>query len=484
MYDIIIIGAGIIGCFLAHDLSKYDLKIGVLEKASDVANAASMANSAIIHAGHDPKEGTLKAKLNVRGNQMYEDICRELGVSFLRTSALMVSTSEEENDSLDDLYRQARNRMIPVSYLSRREAIAKERNLSDDVIKAIELPTTAVIYPWEVAIALMEEAMENGTELFLNHEVTAIAGIQNTENPYFTIQAGQESFRANIIINAAGVFADDIYDLVSGKHKFRITPRRGEYYVLDKLKTPLVNRVIYPVPSKNGKGVLVVPTTHGNTLLGPNSIFIEDKEGIQNTGEALDYVRKEIGKTVKNVPMDKVIRTFAGLRPTGDTGDFIIEEAKEVPRFINAACIESPGLASAPAISEYIIDNILKEKIHPNKKRHYVKRVPQLELSKMTNAERDRLVKENPALGRVVCRCEQITEGEIIDAIRRPLGAKTVKGVKKRVRPGMGRCQGGFCEPLVIEILARELGVSPLDIRLDGEESTLLIDTTKGEDRK
>lgn len=483
MYDVLIVGAGIIGSFLAHDLSKYKLKVAVLEKESDVAAGATMANSAIVHAGHDPKEGTLKARLNVRGNRMYEGICRELGVSFWRTSALLVSVSEEENLVLDQLYRQAVSRGITVNRLSGEAARAKEKNLSDGIIAALELPTTGIIYPWEVATALMEEAMENQVELFLKERVCSIERSGSTEKPFFTVHTEKGIFRAKYILNAAGVYADEIYKLVdggSGEDTFVIKPRKGEYYVLDKRKEPFTQRVIYPTPSEKGKGVLVVPTTHGNTLLGPDSIFIEDKQGIYNTREALDDIVSQLSKTVKNVPMNRVIRTFAGLRPTGNTGDFVIEEAKQVKNFINVACIESPGLASAPAISEYVCEEILNGKASFRPKEVYRKRRPAINLSLVSTEERDELVRQNPAFGRIICRCEQISEGEILDAIRRPLGARTVKGVKKRVRPGMGRCQGGFCEPRVIEILARELGISPLEVRMDGEKSTMLTGLTKG----
>lgn len=479
MYDIAIIGAGIVGSFLARDLSRYQVKTIVLEKNGDVANGATMANSAIIHSGHDPKEGTLKAALNVRGNEMYPKICKELGVDFQRTSAFVVAAGAEEEEKLKELFSQSQRRNIPAKILDRQAALQLEPNLSDQITQVLELPSTGIIYPWEVAIALMEEASLNGVEVLLEHPVTSIT----KQEDCFIIQALERKVEARYVINAAGVYADTIYEMVSGKKAFQITPRKGEYYVLDQLKKPLVKRVIYPVPSKNGKGVLVVPTTHGNYLLGPNSQFIDDKEGIDNTKAGLDYVKKEIQKTVKNVPMDKVIRVFAGLRPTGDTEDFCIEEAEDVKGFVQAACIESPGLASAPAISEYILEEIIKKKWQESlpliPKTDYVKRRPCINMSKMTKEERDALVKKDSSFARVVCRCEQITEGEIIDAIRRPVGGRSVKGIKKRVRPGMGRCQGGFCEPLVVDILARELGIRPTDVRLDGKASVMLMGETK-----
>lgn len=477
-YDVIIIGAGIIGSFIAHRLSKKECRVLVIDKNADVADGATMANSAIVHSGHDPKPGTLKAMLNVRGNRMYPDICKELGVTYKPVSAFVVATDETEKEKLQALFAQAKERKIPASVISGDKARELEPNLSDSVIEALELPTTGIIYPWEVAIALMEEAVLNGTELLLEEHVS---GICKTENG-FLVKTVKGTYESHYVINAAGGYADDIYNMLlnsMGRETevpYSITPRRGEYYVLDKMEKPLVNRVIYPVPGPMGKGVLVVPTTHGNILLGPNAEETEEKDGVNTTADALAFVKKNVGKTVKNIPFDKVIRTFAGLRPTPDTGDFIIEESKEADGFVNVAGIESPGLASAPAIAEYVCENVMKEKFIYSDKAEYKKRIPQVILSRLSEDEKNLLVKENPDYGQIVCRCEQVSRGEIIDAIRRPVGAKTVKGVKKRVRPGMGRCQGGFCEPYVVDILAAELGISPLEVRLSGEKSVMLME--------
>lgn len=498
MYDICIIGAGIVGCFLAHDLSKREISILLLEKDADVANGATMANSAIIHAGNDPKDGTLKAVMNVRGNRMYEGICRELGVAFNRTSALVAATSPEEEITLMERYERALSRGIPAELLTREQALAKEPNLSSLVTRAMEVPTTGIICPWEVTIALAEEAVLNGVELRLEEAVLRIekntggTGLpdgsyyKNPEGqpdgkPEFTIYTKNNAFEAHCIINCAGVFADQIYAMVSDKNPipFAITPRRGEYFVIDKLKVPVVHRVIYPVPSKAGKGILATPTIDGNLLLGPNAQDIEYCEGINNTYEGLSFVREKISKTVQNIPMTKVIRQFAGLRSKGNNGDFLIEEADDVRHFINVACIDSPGLTSAPAISEYVIEKFLAKDFVSTMKKSFIRRRPTVSLRLMSAADRAKLVAEDPAFGNIVCRCEQITEGEILDVIRRPVGARTVKGVKKRARPGMGRCQGGFCEPRVIEILARELGIPKTDVRYDSPAGLLLLGETK-----
>ncbi len=482
--DVIIIGAGIIGSFIAHNLSNKECSILVLEKNADVADGATMANSAIVHSGHDPKPGTLKALLNVRGNRMYKEICEKLGVSYQPVSSYVVATDETEQKTLDVLYAQALEREIPVKRITGEQARKEEPNLADSIIEALELPTTAIVYPWEVAIALMEEAVLNGTELHLEEAVT---GISKTDQGNFLVRTGKDVYESRYVVNAAGIYADIIYQMAltgCGMEmipEFSIKPRRGEYYVLDKMKEPLVSRVIYPVPGPSGKGVLVVPTTHGNVLLGPNAENIEDRDAVNTTAEALSYVKQNVCKTVKNIPFDKVIRTFAGLRPGSDVNDFVIEQSAALRGFVNVACIESPGLASAPAIAEYVCDMVMKEEFAFPQKEKYCRRTPVRVLKAMETEEKNRLVKENPDYGRIVCRCEQVSKGEIIDAIRRPVGAKSVKGVKKRVRPGMGRCQGGFCEPAVVEILAEELGISPLDVRLAGSGSVMLMEEMKGE---
>ena len=476
MYDVVIVGAGISGCFIARDLSRYQLSVAVVEKANDVANGATMANSAIVHSGHDPKPGTLKAKLNVEGNRMYEDICKELHVDFQRVGAYVVASCEEQLPHLEELYNQAKERNVPVEYVEREELFASEPNITKSAVRAISLPSTGIIYPWEVAIALMENAIENGVELFLNEEVKSI----DKKDSSYVVHTSTKELEAKVVINCAGVYADEIYKMVSDNVGFEITPRKGEYFVLDHTNKPLVNRVIYPLPSAKGKGVLVVPTTHGNILLGPNSDVINDKSAINNTKEALDYVKRELPNIVENIPMGQVIRNFAGLRPTGTTGDFIIEEAKDAKNFVNVAAIESPGLASAPAISKYVIDTIVSNLIDLKEKDNFKsERAPYVDLKKLSIEERNELVKKDPRFARIVCRCEQITEGEIVAAIHRPCGATTVKGVKKRIRPGMGRCQGGFCEPLVVDILSRELGKSKMEICLDSPESKLFVQKTK-----
>src|SRR5690554_1925666 len=476
MYDIIVVGAGINGGLIAYELSKYNLKVAVLEKDNDVGDEATAANSAIVHSGHDPKPGTLKAKLNKRGNQLFEDLCKELKVDFIRNGALVVATNDEELPKLEELYQQTIDREIPVRMIDREEAIRLEPNLSDEVIKAIELPTTGIISPWEVTIAAMESAVDNGVELFLDNKVVAI----EKKEGYFEVTTNKSVYQATIVINSAGLYSDDIYRMVSNQVSYNVRPRRGEYYVLDRAEKPVVSRTIYPLPSEKGKGVLVVPTIHNNILLGPNSDVISDKEVKDNTAEALAYVRREVSKTVKNIPMHTVIRTYTGLRPTPDNHDFIIEEAKDVKNFINLIGIESPGIASAPAITEFVIENLVKKMITLEKKSEpFKERRPWIILNRMSVEEKQEYFEKDSKFGQMICRCELVSEGEIVDVIHRNVGAKTVKAVKRRVRAGAGRCQGGFCEPRVINILARELNLTPTEILLDSDESPILVGKTK-----
>ena len=471
MYDVVIIGAGITGTVLARDLSAYHLKIAVVEKENDIADGATMANSAIVHTGYDPKPGTMKAKMNVLGARLYPKLCEDLSLHVKTVGAFIAACGEEEEKHLDILAQRADEREIPYRFLSGDEARKEEENLSDGVTKVLDFYTTTVIYPWEAANACMEVAMKNGADLYLNSEVT---GIEKNEYGYI-IHTVKDDLITRTVVNAAGVCADRIAAMIMGDPGFEIQARRGEYYVLDQDAQP-VKHIIFPVPSPvKGKGVLAVPTVYGNTLIGPNSDFIDDPLDNGTSFDGLAYVRRNISKTLKNIPLNRSIRTFAGVRPTCSKHDFIIEEAEGFPGFINAAGIESPGLASAPGISRYIIDELLSKRLILKEDPEAVlTREAPVVLSELSTEERNEMIRKNPAYGKIVCRCEQISEGEIIDCIHRVCGARSVKGVKKRVRPGMGRCQGGFCEPLVVNILARELGISPLEVVLDSEASRIL----------
>ena len=469
MYDAVIIGAGITGTVLAKDLSGYQLHIALIDRENDIADGTTMANSAIVHTGYDPEDGTLKAKLNVEGARMYKKLCADLQCLYKTTGAWVAAVGEEEEDHLVVLAERAEKRGIPYEWLSGEEARKQEKNLGDNVTKVLSFPTTAIIYPWEVALACAQTAVRNGAEVYLNTECT---GIEKTEDGY-VVRTDRGDFETKTVIDAAGVNADDIAAMVSPDPGFRIKPKKGEYFVLDH-DVKYVDHIIFPVPTDKGKGVLAVPTVHGNTLIGPNSDDIDGPDETSTTSEGLDYVRANISKTMKNVPYGHVIRTFAGLRPSSTESDFIIREMEGYPGFILAAGIKSPGLASAPAISQYVI-GLLKERLEFIPKEDAVMtREKKPVMKEMSAEERNEWIRKNPKYGRIVCRCEQISEGEIIDCIHDILGARSVKAVKKRVRPGMGRCQGGFCEPLVLEILARELNCPMEEVVLDGSRSRIL----------
>lgn len=473
MFDITIIGAGVTGSLIAYYLSKYNLRVLVLEKESDVAEGASGANSAMIHSGHDPKPGTLKCKYNLLGNRMYPELCKELQVAFLPIGAFVVVTSKEEEDKLSVLIDQCKERDVPYEVYDGDKARELEPNLADSVCKVLSLPSTGIVTPWEVCIAAMEEAMLNDVELKLNYEVKNI----HKEADCFVIN---NEIKTEVLINCAGAHCDEI-SMMLGHSPYKVEAKKGEYFVLDHLNGSLVKRVIYPVPSEKGKGVLAVPTVHGNVLLGPNSDYCEDRED-DATGSGLDYIRNEITKTIKNIPYNKMIHTFAGLRPHIDLNDFYIKEDEEIENFVHVAGIESPGLTAAPAIAEDVIDNIVLPKFPDvSLKQDYKKRKPFINMQDMSDAQRDELIKKDPDFGKIICRCEKISEGQIKDVINRKCGARTIKGVKMRCRPGMGRCQGGFCEPEVLRILSKELNKKSTDIRLDKEGSNVLLINAKEE---
>lgn len=473
MFDIVIIGAGITGSLIAYELSKYELNVLVLEKENDVAEGATGANSAMIHSGHDPKKGTLKCKYNVLGNRMYPQLCKDLQVAYDSIGAFVVATSDEEKEKIDVLVNQCIEREIPYEVLDGDKAKELEPNLSDDVVEALSLPTTGIIVPWEVTIAAMEEAMLNGVELKLNYEVKTIT----KDNDCFVIN---DDIKTKIIINCAGAHCDDITNMLRVS-PYKVETRKGEYFVLDHLNDSFVKRVIYPVPSSKGKGILAIPTVDKNVLLGPNSDYIEDKDD-DSTGTGLDLIRSQIGKTVKNIPFNKLIHTFAGLRPHIDLGDFYIKEDDEVTNFIHVAGIESPGLTSAPAIAKDVVDNIVLPKYENCKlKEDYKHRKPFIHLKDLSDDKKNELIEKDSDFGRIICRCEKISKGEIKDVIHRKCGARTIKGVKMRCRPGMGRCQGGFCEPEVVKILSEELNVSIKDIELNAKGSNVFVEDAKEE---
>lgn len=467
-YDIAIIGAGVSGTAIARELSRYQTKICVLEREEDVCCGTSKANSAIIHAGYDAEPGSLKAKLNLRGNQMMDQLAKDLDFPFRRNGSLVLCLDEKDLPNLQKLYeRGITNGVKGLQILNKEEVRAMETNISDQVIAALYAPTGGIVCPFHMTIAFAENACANGTVFHFNTEVKNITRRQNI----WEIETTKGTFEAGCIINAAGVYADKLHNMVSQK-KIHITPRKGEYCLLDKTAGTHVSHTVFTLPGKLGKGVLVTPTVHGNLLIGPTAADIEDKEGVNTTREGLDEVLQKSAASVKNIPARQVITSFAGLRAHEDGDDFIIGETEK--DFIDCAGIESPGLSSAPAIGEMVAE-LLKEKYNLKEKEDFIStRKGITDPSKLFLEERNALIHREPAYGNIICRCEMVTEGEIIDAIRRPVGAKSLDGVKRRTRAGMGRCQAGFCSPRVMETLARELGVSIEEITKSGGNSRII----------
>ena len=470
MYDVIIIGAGVSGSAVARELSRYKIKVGVLEKEEDVCSGTSKANSGIVHAGYDAAEGSLMAKLNVRGNEMMEALARDLDIPFKRTGSLVICLHEENRPQLQALYaRGGRNGVPGLRILEREELKDMEPNISDEACAALYAPTAGIICPFELNIAMAENAAMNGVEFRFNTEVQ---DLKPTEKGW-EIHTSQGVCETRYVVNAAGVYADVFHNIVS-KNKIHITPRRGDYCLLDKSAGSHVGRTIFALPGKYGKGVLITPTVHGNVLVGPTAVDIEDKEGTNTTKEGLDEIIKKAGMNIKNLPMKQVITSFAGLRAHEDGHEFLIGEVEDARGFIDCAGIESPGLTSSPAIGE-VVGNLLRDKMNLEEKEDFISiRRGVLNPDTLDREQRNLLIQEKPEYGNIVCRCEMITEGEIIDAIQRPLGARSLDGLKKRTRVGMGRCQAGFCLPKTMEILARELHIPISEVTKSGGDSGII----------
>ena len=473
MYDVLIIGCGVTGAAAAFQLSKYKLRVGILERENDVALGTTKANSAILHAGYDPEPGTLMAKLNVRGVELARELSQKLDVPYNPCGSLVLAFSEEERPTLEELYRRGKENGVPgLELLCGDEARALEPNLSENVAAALHAPSAAICSPWEYCLALAETAVNNGVELHLN---TAVTGLEQSGEGW-TVHTGGGDFQARFILNAAGVDAETVHAMAAPP-TFTTKPSRGQYYLLDKAEGGRVSRVIFQCPGKAGKGVLVAPTVHGNLIVGPDAVP-SGPHDTSTTGDGLRFVRETAQKSVPSVNFRESIRNFAGVRAATGRGDFIIEEA--APRFIDLAGICSPGLSAAPAIAEYAVELLEKGGLALEKKDTFVCERHRTRFKELPPAERAALVEREPAYGRVICRCETVTEGEILETLRSPIPPRSVDGVKRRVNAGMGRCQGGFCGPRVVDILARELNLSPGDIVQDQAGSWLLDRQTKG----
>ena len=475
MRDVVIIGCGIVGAACAYELSKYKLSVLVLEKENDVAAGVTKANSAIIHAGYDPQVGSLMAKLNVRGAELAREWCEALDVVHNPCGALVLAFSDQEITVLEGLMQNGNANGVPgLEILQREQCFEHEPNISQDVVAALHVPTTMIVSPWEYALALTETAIKNGAELKLECKVTAIDKVDGG----YKLSTTQGEVCARYILNAAGLSADKVHNMAA-KKAFEIIPDKGEYYLLDKSEGERVGHVVFQCPNKHGKGVLVAPTVHGNLIVGPSNGQPNDIDDVSTTAQGLAYVMQTARRAVPGIDFKANIRNFAGNRSKTEHDDFIIGQAEGAPGFVDVAGIKSPGLSAAPAIAELAVGILADDGLELSKKDNFYNERKMVRFHKRTPSEKAELVKSDSAYGRIICRCEVISEGEIRDALNSLIPPRSVDAVKRRCGAGMGRCQGGFCSPLVVDMLAKHYGCSPIEIPQDGVGTYILTSETK-----
>ncbi|AOY52835.1 NAD(P)/FAD-dependent oxidoreductase [Clostridium perfringens] len=468
MRDIIVIGAGVVGCSIARELSKYNLDVLVVEKNSDVSEGISKGNSGIVHAGYNEKIGTLKAKLNIEGNKIFDDLSRDLQFPFKRNGAFILAFSDEEMKTLESLKENGEKLGVEgLEILTREEALNIEPNLNKEIVGVLNVKTSGIVSPYEMTIALAENAAENGVEFKLNSKVTSIEKISEG---YKVTLNNKEIVNGKIIINASGLEGAFLNNLVS-MSKREINPVKGEYCLFDKVAGAMINKTLFQVPSKLSKGVLVTPTAEGNLLVGPNAV---EGKTLETSREGIDEILDKSKKSLEELPVARILNTFSGIRPKTKGGDFIIEEVEDAKNFINVIGIDSPGLTAAPAIGVYVV-NMIKERLDLVEKKNFKKtREKIVRFAELSLEEKNRLIKEKPAYGHMVCKCEFVTEGEIVEAIHRPIKALTVDAIKRRTRASMGGCQGIGCTLPISKILSRELGIDISDINKNSEGSPVI----------
>ena len=468
MRDIIVIGAGVVGCSIARELSKYNLDVLVVEKNSDVSEGISKGNSGIVHAGYNEKIGTLKAKLNIEGNKIFDDLSRDLQFPFKRNGAFILAFSDEEMKTLESLKENGEKLGVEgLEILTREEALNIEPNLNKEIVGVLNVKTSGIVSPYEMTIALAENAAENGVEFKLNSKVT---NIEKISEGYKVTLNNKELVSGKLIINASGLEGAFLNNLVS-MSKREINPVKGEYCLFDKVAGAMINKTLFQVPNKLSKGVLVTPTAEGNLLVGPNAV---EGKTLETSREGIDEILDKSKKSLEELPVARILNTFSGIRPKTKGGDFIIEEVEDAKNFINVIGIDSPGLTAAPAIGVYVV-NMIKERLDLVEKKNFKKtREKIVRFAELSLEEKNKLIKEKPAYGHMVCKCEFITEGEIVEAIHRPIKALTVDAIKRRTRASMGGCQGVGCTLPISKILSRELGIDISDINKNSEGSPVI----------
>ena len=475
MFDVILIGCGITGAATAYELSKYRLSVAVLERENDVACGATKANSAILHAGYDPEPGSLMARCNVRGAALARELCRKLDVPYRPTGSLVIAFHAGERAALEALYaRGLRNGVPGLELLDGSTARALEPSLSPQVIAALHAPTAAICSPWEYCLALAETAVRNGVQVHLSSGVTAIRRVGGG----WRLETASGSYEARCVLNAAGLQADRVHDLAA-PHAFTLRGVRGQYHLLDKSEGSRVSHVVFPCPGPQGKGVLVAPTVHGNLIVGPNAEPVEGGD-TATTSQGLAYVREKALRAIPSICFQEDIRSFAGVRAVAEGGDFLIREAEGAPGFFDLAGICSPGLTAAPAVAEYAVELLGAAGLPLRLKPDFICERKRLRFHTLSPEAKTALVRQRPEYGRVICRCETVTEGEILDALRAPIPPRSLDGLKRRTNTGMGRCQGGFCAPRLVELLSDALGIPATRILQEGAGTWLLAGETKG----
>ncbi|MDO5549364.1 MAG: NAD(P)/FAD-dependent oxidoreductase [Eubacteriales bacterium] len=475
--DVVIIGAGAVGCAIARELSKYQVKVVVVDKRDDIGGDASKSNSAIIHTGYDAAPGTLESQLVVAANPMYDKLAKDLDIPFQRIGAILPAFTDEQYEKLPEIKEKAfKNHVYDVEYLTKEEILEKEPELNPDVKGGLYIPRESIIDPFILVQALAENANENGVDFMLNTEVVDI----KVENGAIrSVETTNGSIETTFVVNAAALHCDDIAAMV-GKADYKVVARRGQFYILDKNTSCKVQNIVLPIPTKITKGKLMTPTIHGNMLVGPTAEDLDDKVDVSTTTEGLDSIYADVSKMIPNVNIRDTITQYSGLRPNRNPEGLHVDVYDDLAGYVNLSGVRSTGLTLSVAMGKYVVEKLkeigcqltFKENFQPTRRG-----IPRFH--EMSREEQEKLIQENPLYGTIVCRCETITEGEIVNAIQRPLGARTVDAVKRRVRAGMGRCQGGFCGPKVIEILSRELGIPTEEVNKNLPGSYMIVGKNK-----
>lgn len=477
-FDVAIIGAGVVGSLIARELSRYDMNIVLLEKCNDVAMGTTKANSAIVHAGFDSMPGTLKAKLNIEGVKLMPSVCRDLGVPYKNTGSLVIAFNDSQMVTLTKLLIRGNQNGVPELRIIGQDKLRElEPNININAMGALWAPSAAIICPYELTIATVENAVTNGVTLIRNFEVERT---ETEKDGMISLLSDKDKVQAKYVINAAGVYSDKVGALF-GDNEYKIISRKGEYFLFDKKIGGLVSHVVFQCPTKMGKGVLISPTVHGNVIVGPNAVDIDDKDDCSTTARGAIEILNTARHSITKLSTVDLITSFAGIRAHNeDVHDFIIEQSHSNPNVIQLVGIESPGLSAAPAIAQYVKNMIMNVAGKQKKKANFnpIRTAP-VRFKELNDEERREIIKKNKAYGKIVCRCESVTEGEILDAIHAPAGAVDVDGVKRRTRAGMGRCQGGFCGSKVVEILSRELDIPLNEVTKFSGESRILFEKTK-----